>query len=263
MNAIRSMTGGKRVVPSTKQRSKAEGASVRLKNNLVAKKGIIVVQFTSEVFMVSEGDGKVDAIVKREPAVGKCVVAFEDIEGTATAGSDYDSVSGVLEFADGESEKIISVPIRDDDEPEEDEYFTLKLKDPQGCELGEWASTTVIIIDDDEPGDIGFDENHQEVSVMENAGYAELTVRRFNGSTGSISCEFYTQELLGKNAATAGEDFVATKGEVSFAPQQMQATIKIDLIDDEKFERDEVFKVVLANPKGPSPDRVSILSPAH
>ena len=75
MNAIRSMTGGKRVVPSTKQRSKAEGASVRLKNNLVAKKGISVVQFTSEVFMVSEGDGKVDAIVKREPAVGKCVVA--------------------------------------------------------------------------------------------------------------------------------------------------------------------------------------------
>lgn len=43
------------------------------------------------------------------------------MEGTATSDVDYKRTSGVLEFADGESEKIISIEIIDDDEPEEDE----------------------------------------------------------------------------------------------------------------------------------------------
>jgi hypothetical protein len=257
INAIRSMTGGKRVVPSAKMREQARERAAVLERATEEKKGTAVVQFSSEVFMVSEGDGKVDVIVKRAPAAGACTVAYEDTEGTATAGVDYEPVSGILEFADGESEKIVTIPINDDDEVEEDEFFTLTLSDPKSCELGNWSTTTIIIVDDDDPGDVGFDDSQQNVSVVESAGFVELTVRRFNGSTGTVSCEFSTKELRGKNAATAGEDFVATKGTITFAPQQMQATIKIELLDDDKFERDEVFKVILANPKGPLPDRVS------
>ena len=234
--------------------------SSRVQVTTEEKNSVPVVQFSSEVFMVSEGDGRVSILVKRAPATGTCSVAFEDEEGTATAGSDYESISGTLEFADGESEKCITVPIIDDDEPEEDEYFTVKLSKPKGCELGAWNTTTVIIIDDDDPGDIGFDADQREVSVMENAGFVELTVRRFNGSNGTISCRYFTKELLGKNAATAGEDYVDTQGELIFAPQQMTTTIKIELIDDDKFERDEVFKVILTDPKGPVPDSVRTCS---
>ena len=259
MNAIRSMTGGKRVLPpAQKMNSRAAVATMTAASadpeSGLAAATVPVVQFSTDIYMVCEGDGKVFAVVTRVPAKGKCSVAYESVGGTATSDVDFVSVKGVLEFGDGEAEKRIGVEIIDDDEPEDDEYFNLKLSDPKGCSLGEWATTTVIIIDDDEPGDIGFDQANQEVSVIESKEMVELTVRRFNGSKGRIECKFKTKDMNVPNAAKAGQDYVETEGTVVFEAQQMQQLIRIPLIDDDKFERDEIFKVVLFDPKGPTSD---------
>jgi hypothetical protein len=50
------------------------------------------------------------------------IVLTTQVEGTATSDVDYKKTVGVLEFADGETEKTVSIQIIDDDEPEEDEY---------------------------------------------------------------------------------------------------------------------------------------------
>jgi hypothetical protein len=133
-------------------------------------------------------------------------------------------------------------------------FFNVRLFNEKGCTLGDWSQCTAIIIDDDEPGNVGFDEKMQAVTAMEGTGYAELTVRRFNGSKGTITCKFKTQEINIPNGAKGGRDFEHTEQSVTFDPQQMQATIKVKIIDTDKFERNEMFKVILFDPKGPISD---------
>lgn len=136
----------------------------------------------------------------------------------------------------------------------------MRLFNEKNCTLGEWDKCTAIIIDDDEPGNVGFDEKMQAVTALENDGFAELTVRRFNGSKGSITCKYRTQEINVPTGAKAGKDFEHKEGVLVFDPQQMQATIKIKIIDTDKFDRNEVFKVVLFEPSGPHSDVRSFFS---
>ena len=104
INAIRSMTGGKRVVPSAKMREQARERAAVLERATEEKKGTAVVQFSSEVFMVSEGDGKVDVIVSARRQLGRAPWRTRTPRGLPPR-EDYEPVSGILEFADGESRR--------------------------------------------------------------------------------------------------------------------------------------------------------------
>ena len=68
----------------------------------------------------------------------------------ATAGEDYESLSGTLEFAPGETEKSLTVMVNDDEVSEEDETFALRLSNPRNAVLSNqgWGG----IRDDDTRG---------------------------------------------------------------------------------------------------------------
>jgi solute carrier family 8 (sodium/calcium exchanger) len=244
MEAIRSFTGGKRVLPSTRALSKSNETATVVAAQAHSP-GPCVLQFKSDMYMVCEGDGRVFVVVRRSHAEGPCSVSYASVGGTATADVDYISVQGTLVFEDGELEKRIRIDIIDDDEPEDDEFFTVVLSEPSTeCSLGEWHTTTVLIIDDDEPGDIGFDQACSEVCVLESKPFVELTARRFNGSKGRIECKYRTKDMNVPNAAKGGVSYVACEGVLVFEAQQMQQQIQVQLLDNEKFNRDEVFKVI-------------------
>ena len=76
------------------------------------------------------------------------------VDGTATAGSDYEKTVGTLKFADGESVQPIIVKIFDDDAVEEDETFSVKLHNCSEETATISDSAVVTIIDDDEPGEL-------------------------------------------------------------------------------------------------------------
>ena len=65
--------------------------------------------------------------------------------GTATAGLDYLSVSGTLSFAPGETQKIITVPVKADSLAEANETFTLLLSNPSGSTITDGSGTGTII----------------------------------------------------------------------------------------------------------------------
>ncbi|HSY51697.1 MAG TPA: ELWxxDGT repeat protein [Thermoanaerobaculia bacterium] len=80
-------------------------------------------------------------------------VDYATSDGTATAGSDYDAVSGTLTFAAGETSKNIDVPVRGDVIPENNETFLVTLRNASGAALAK-ASGFAIIDDDDQIADL-------------------------------------------------------------------------------------------------------------
>ena len=63
-------------------------------------------------------------------------------------------------------------------------------------------------------------------------------------SNGSVSVSYSTRDL----SATAGQDFTAKSGTLSFAPGESVKTVVVDLLDDSVAEALERFELVLSNP---------------
>ncbi len=102
---------------------------------------------------VSEGDvgtKTVNFTVTLNPAAGQQVtVQYANANGTATAGSDYQSTSGTLTFAVGETSKTVSVTINGDTLVETDETFFVNLSNPSaGTNLGDPQGGGTIQNDD-------------------------------------------------------------------------------------------------------------------
>ena len=245
INANRAMTGGKRIVPPAASLAKATQSDT--------KGSVPVIEFDAQKLSILESDPEVIAVVTRFPVSGESTVAFATADGTANAGKDYVHQEGTLTFADGEGKKEIRVQIIDDNEPEEDEDFFIRLT-PVGdnAVLGEHAEIAVTIIDDDFPGHLGIDEATATATVYETCGVHTFTVGRYNGASGEIQCRY---ELVGVTAE-AGTHFAAASGTLLFRPQEMKKNVAISVVDDTTLEGKNVsLKLVLSDPLGPTKTR--------
>ena len=205
-----------------------------------------VLSISPTTISINEDAGTVTLTVTRSGgSLGAVSVAFETVDGTALAGSDYTTTNGTLNFADGETSMVITVPILDDTISEPSETFTVNLLSPGGgATLGTDATSTVTIVDDDLPGVLSIDP--ASVSVNETAGTVTLTVNRTGGSDGTVTVAFDTVD----GTATAGSDYTATSGTLSFADGETSMTITVPIIDDMIAEPDETFAVTLLSPGG-------------
>jgi Ca2+-binding RTX toxin-like protein len=71
-------------------------------------------------------------------------VNYATANGTALAGSDYTSTSGILTFNAGVTSQVINIPILNDSLNETNETFTLSLTSPTNATLGTSTATTTI-----------------------------------------------------------------------------------------------------------------------
>ena len=102
-----------------------------------------------------------DAEVEEEPGA---VLAFEvslsrrlraearvdvaTVDGTATAGADYEAVTQTLVFAPGETVKTVEVPVLDDAHDEGEETMTLVLSNAEGALIDDGEGTGTIVNND-------------------------------------------------------------------------------------------------------------------
>ena len=104
---------------------------------------------------VVEGDSATTAqvafTVSVSPAASLEVsVSYATADGTAEAGSDYESASGTLTFSPGETSRTVTVTVNGDDEAEADETFTLTLaSSPNGSIDPQNSSARAVIANDD------------------------------------------------------------------------------------------------------------------
>ena len=86
----------------------------------------------------------------------------------------------------------------------------------------------------------------EAIEVMEDAGVAVLVVVRTGGLAQTVSCSYATADI----SATAGKDYEAADGTLTFEPDVREMEIKVAIIDDDRFEKSETFRVELKDPSG-------------
>lgn len=170
-------------------------------------------------------------------------VSYTTGGGTATAGTDYTTTSGVLTFAPGLLSQTVQVPINGDTSVEPDETFLLTLSAPTNATLLTGQDTgTGTIVNDDGAGSL---LSINDVSVNETdtgTVIATLTVTLNPASTSAVTVGFSTAD----GTATTSADYAGSNGTLTFAAGVTSRTITITTNSDVLDEADETFTVNLS-----------------
>jgi streptogramin lyase len=203
---------------------------------------------TLSINNVSQNEGNsgltpfVFTVTLSAPSASTVTVAYATADGTATAGSDYNATSGTLTFNPGVTTQTITVNVIGDTIVEPDETFTVNLSSPVGATIAVGTGTGTIVNDDVAAGPTLSINN---VSANEgNSGTTPfvftVTLSAASGST--VTVNYATAD----GTATAGSDYAAASGVLTFAPGATTQTITVNVIGDTTPEPNETFFVNLS-----------------
>ncbi|MEA3207025.1 MAG: hypothetical protein QOE70_82 [Chthoniobacter sp.] len=187
------------------------------------------------------------------PSTTPVVVSLALADGTALgAGIDYGaglevstdnganwSVAANATFAPGKTSILVRTPVINDPLDEPVETFTLTATVTSGPTINGSATATATITDNDPTPALSINN----VSVNEDAGTITFTVTLDAASGQSVSVNYATAD----GTATAGSDYTARSGTLSFAPGVTSQTVTLLVADDILFEQSESFTVALSN----------------
>ncbi len=171
---------------------------------------------------------------------------YTTVSGTAVAPEDFIEQSGVLTFAPNTQAMVIDIPIQNDTVDESDESFSLVLSNASNATLGANSSANIVIVRDPNDSIPAVTISDSEALEDVASGTMEFTVSLTAPNSNTISVDYNTSDVT----ATAPDDYVATGGNLSFAPNQTTQTISVDIVDNTFEEPDETFSLTLSNPIG-------------
>jgi probable HAF family extracellular repeat protein len=201
---------------------------------LLADENFAVPLITISNATVAEGNsGTTNAVVTvslSKAGNQPITVHYATADGTAYAGGDYLAASGTLTFAPGQTTGTITVPVFGDRAGEGGEYFAVVLSSPTNSIIVVNGATVTIL--DDEPAILA---NRQTI-VEGNTGSvtALVTVSLSNAYDQTVVVAYATRD----GTATAGSDYVATSGTLTFAPGQTVKQVPVTILGDHVVDRD-------------------------
>ncbi len=207
--------------------------------------------FASPTYAISEdGVGITLTVTRSGDLSAAATVDYTTADGSAAAGSDYTAASGTIAFGPSQSSATLTVDILDDSIAEPDESFQVTLSNPSsGNAVGSPASSTVTITDDEPLPALSI----SDATVTEgDDGDTTLTftVMLSGASAQTVTVDYSTAD----GTATAGSDYVAASGTLTFAPGDLMQTISVPVSGDDASEQDETLTVSLSNPVNASID---------
>ncbi len=160
-------------------------------------------------------------------------------DAAATGGEDYATRTGTLSFQPDETSQTVSVPVSGDLVGEGDEVFLLRLSQPVNATLadGEGAAT----IRDDDEVEIRIDDLVQ-LEGAEGSRDAVFTVRLSRLSAREVTVAYATADV----DATAGDDYLAASGVLTFPPGETVTSLSVPILGDVEQESHESFLVHLS-----------------
>lgn len=173
-------------------------------------------------------------------------VQYATANGTATSGTqengdDYFGVSGTLTIPAGQASGQVHVSVFTDAKHEPDETFFFNLSNATNATIADAQGQATIVNDDPVPTVILLD-----AFVFEgNTGTAEVTftVRLSNPTFQTVTLNFATAN----DSATAGSDYVAKSGSLTFSPDELEKQIVVLINGDTVDETTELFFVEVSN----------------
>jgi solute carrier family 8 (sodium/calcium exchanger) len=230
--------------------------------------GVCRIMFDPPHYTVMESVGTFEVTIVREGGdMSQTVqVDYKTEDGTASHEGDYIEAIGTLTFGPGETQKMVTLEVLDDDVFEEDEHFYIRInnlrrKDGKpikemevegedgkktmqpNCQLGTPHMATIMILDDDHGGIFGFEDS--EAEVVESVGTYELEVKRISGARGTVGIPFNTED----GTAKEGTHYEAQEGELMYENEETSKTISIAITDEESYEKSLIMYVSIGEPR--------------
>lgn len=190
---------------------------------------------------VVEGSTKaIFTVTLSQAATAPVKVTFQTVAETATA-ADFRAARGAVTFATGDLTKTITVAVTGDNIVELDETFKLNLLAITSTDtsvlMGDNSATATITDDDSAVVSIA------DVAARENTGKLVFTVKLSKPVDVATTVQFATAN----DTATAGSDYTATSGTVTFLPGQLSKVVTVKVTGDTVFELDETFDISLSS----------------
>jgi outer membrane protein assembly factor BamB len=211
-------------------------------NNLRAYQTAGVSVLDAEAVEGDDGtSGLLFMVSMPSPAAAPVTVDFATADLTATA-DDYQPLSGTLTFAPGTSIASVFVRIRGDLLIEGPETVGLRLSSPAGAVVADGEGVGTIVDDDPKASieDCFVPEGDQGLSPC------WATIVLSGAASFPVTLDYRT---LG-GSATAGVDYVAASGSVTFAPGETRVPVPFQVMGDTLVEIDESFLVSIDNIAG-------------
>ncbi|MEQ1861131.1 MAG: Calx-beta domain-containing protein, partial [Chthoniobacteraceae bacterium] len=207
-----------------------------------------VIEFTGPSFTARENDGVATFVVKRRDGdLGAVSASYSVTGGTAVDGQDFNTVTGMVQFANGETQKTIAVPLIDDFVLGEDKTVIVTLTSPLGgATLGDVPSARLTIQDDEVPlgGVFGF--GAAQFETREDSGGYLVTVLRTGGSNGAATVNL----TVAAGTARDGLDFIPFVSTLNFLDGQTSVSAFIPIFDNAEVNPERTVLLSLAAPTG-------------
>merc|ERR1719412_703367 len=251
-----------------KQLAEEAAAAAQAEAEKKVDDGVCRIMFDPPHYTVMESVGTFEVTIIREGGdLSQTVqVDYKTEDGTAASPGDYIEAVGTLTFGPGETQKMVTLEVLDDDVFEEDEHFYIRIsnlrrkdgkpfseisvvgedgssKMQPSIQMGTPHMATIMILDDDHGGISSFDE--EEAEVVESVGTFELEVKRISGARGKVAVPYSTED----GTAKEGAHYEAVEGELIYCNEETTKTISLEITDEESYEKNLIMYVNIGEPR--------------
>ncbi|HEY0307757.1 MAG TPA: polysaccharide lyase family 7 protein [Acidobacteriaceae bacterium] len=207
------------------------------------------ISLLSSSITATQASGSISITVNRTNGFnGAVTVAYATSNGTATAGTDYTATSSSLTWPDGDTTpRLVAIPINASPAFYGLRTFAFTLSAPTGGAILGTASVAVSITGNSTspamPGTLGFSSN--SATIAQTVGSIIVPVSRSSGSSGAVAVSYAT----GNGSATAGNEYAATSGSLSWADGDTAVkNITVPLSNASPYNGSHTFMITLASP---------------
>jgi hypothetical protein len=184
-------------------------------------------------------------------ASGSVTVQYATQPGTALAGTDYTSASGMLTFTAGQTSQPVTITVLGATAPEPNQTFNLVLSSPTGATVGTGTGVATLVDTVTSPPPPPPPLPTVSVnSVQANQGTGSstltFTVSLSAAASGSVTVQYATQP----GTALAGTDYTSASGMLTFTAGQTSKTVSVTVLGATAPEPNQTFNLVLSNPSG-------------
>jgi large repetitive protein len=186
-----------------------------------------------------EGTGLTFAVTLSTVSGRAVTVGWGTANDTAIAGQDYTAASGTVTFNAGETSKTFTVTTTNDTLDEANETFFANLTSATNATIGDGQGVGTIQDNDDQPT-VSI-SNATAVTEGQNLQF-QVNLSAASGQT--VTVAYATSDVT----ATAGQDYTAASGTLTFAAGETSKTVTVQTTDDALDEDTEQLRVTLSNP---------------